>query len=147
MSRKSKARKEAQLDRLRKKAIAEADVLGMAKPSLPQAFENAVYQAYGSLVNLRGKDPQQLLPGGQLLVKLDSYAIIPLEQYQQMLMLLNKSQHVVNALKKEHIAKGKKLGEEIKAAPIVKAPKAEIAQEPIEMPVEVPAEKQTNFSF
>lgn len=155
MSRKRKA-KEAQQKRLREKALKEADLQGLAKPNLPPAFDNAVYQPYGSLVNLRGKDPQQLLQTGQLLVKLDRYAIVPLEQYQQMLDLLNKSQQVVRLYKEEQMAKGKKIAKEIINTPIVKAQKEKeiseamsIAEEIIagEKPTEIQQTQQTNFSF
>lgn len=54
---------------------------------VPGPFQNVILRPVNSLVTLRGKDPKQTLSDGQMLVTLDRYAVIPLEQYNDLLRI------------------------------------------------------------
>jgi hypothetical protein len=56
-------------------------------PAVPSPFNNILLQPVNSLVNLRGKEPKEQLANGQLLVKIEKFAIIPLEHYHTLLKL------------------------------------------------------------
>lgn len=56
-----------------------------ASPKVPQPFQNLLLRPMNCIVNLRGKDPKQPLSDGQMLVTIDRYAVIPLEQYNDLL--------------------------------------------------------------
>jgi hypothetical protein len=72
-------------DRRRFTAQSDAQLTDGGAPKVPPAFQNVILQPSNCLINLRGRDPKQPLESGQLLVKLDRYAIVPLEHYTDLL--------------------------------------------------------------
>jgi hypothetical protein len=76
-------------DRRRFTAQSDAQLAGgEGTPKVPPAFQNVILQPTNCLINLRGRDPKQPLESGQLLVKLDRYAIVPLEHYTDLLAVV-----------------------------------------------------------
>lgn len=76
-------------------------------PKMPPAFQNVILRPHNCMIILRGKDPKRPLPDGQLLVELDRYAVIPIEQYQDMQNVVAKRGGVFMDAEqvKEHLKK------------------------------------------
>ena len=76
-------------------------------PKMPPAFQNVILRPHNCMIILRGKDPKRPLSDGQLLVELDRYAIIPVEQYQDMQNVVAKRGGVFMDAEqvKEHLKK------------------------------------------
>ena len=87
------------------------------KDDIPDAFSNAIFQTTNSLVNLRGPEPKQVLASGQMLIKLDRFAIVPLDHYQEMLALIRRAQGLAKKVKQEdELAAAKRKIEQMHAA-------------------------------
>lgn len=108
------------------------------KTDVPDAFSNAIFQTANSLINLRGPEPKQQLASGQMLIKLDRFAIIPLEDYQHMMALIRRAQGLARKIKQDdELAMAKKKIEKMhdskEPKPVIEteveeAPTAEVQQ-------------------
>lgn len=83
-------------------------------PDVPDEFTYALYQLTNSLVQLRGGEPKQTLSQGQLLVKCEKMALIPLQEYNALIELAGRNnmrqmREVIKAQQAQQAQEGRRI--------------------------------------